>query len=152
MIDAQLAAFLEDGVGIHLGSRNDRLEPNGARAVSVKVERDGHHLLVFIAQVAADRVLPDLEANGQAAVVFGRPTDERSCQVKGTFVDVRPVRSEERAYARAQWSAFLDNLEYVGIPRVSARTWTDQPDLAIRLKVTAIFEQTPGADAGKALA
>ena len=152
MIDQQLAAFLQDGVGIHIGTRNARFEPNGARAISVKVEDDGKHLTVYIADIAAQRVLPDLESNGLAAVVFARPTDERACQVKGTFVSSRRIAEEERVSALAQWTAFLDNLEYIGIPRISAATWISVADVAIRLKITAIFEQTPGPDAGKALA
>jgi hypothetical protein len=149
MIDKLLTAFLEGGVGVHIGTRNAQLEPNGARAISVKVERDRQHLLVFISEVAARRVLPDLEANGEAALTFARPTDERACQVKGAFVDVRKVHSHELAHARQQWSDFLDNLEYIGIPRLASRTWVDVADLAIRLRVTDVFDQTPGPNAGR---
>ena len=152
MIDQQLAAFLQDGVGIHVGTRNAAFEPNGARAIAATVDSDGKHLTVYLAAVAAERVLPDLETNGLAAVVFARPVDERACQVKGTFAGARKVDGHERAAALAQWNAFLDNLEYIGIPRTSAATWTSVPDVAVRLKVTAIFEQTPGPDAGKAIA
>jgi hypothetical protein len=152
MIDQQLAAFLQDGVGIHLGTRNEQLEPNGARAISARVDDGGRHLVIYMADVAAKRVLPDLKSNGQAAVVFARPTDERACQVKGTFVRTRRVTPEERVQAQAQWDSFLDNLEYIGIPRLSARTWISTADVAITLKVTGVFEQTPGPDAGKTLA
>lgn len=152
MIDEQLAAFLEDGVGIHLGTRSAGLEPNGARAISVKVLPGGQQLLVYMSRVAAARVLPDLNANGQAAVVLARPTDERACQVKGSFVDVRDITAAECEYAESQWRAFLTSLEYIGIPRIASRTWINVPDLAIRLTVTAIFEQTPGPAAGKTLA
>ena len=152
MIDEQLAAFLHDGVGIHLGTRNQQLEPNGARAISVKVENDGRHLVVFMAAVAAERVLPDLKSNGHGAVVFARPVDERACQVKGTFVSARRIRRTERDSARAQWEAFLDNLEHIGIPRSAAQTWVNVADMAITLEVTSVFEQTPGPDAGKTLA
>lgn len=151
MIGESLAAFLQDGVGIHIGTRNARLEPNGARALSVKVEDDGTHILVFMASSAVDRILPDLKDNGQAAVVFGRPTDERSVQVKGVFAGSRAIRPKERAAARAQWDAFLGNLEHIGIPRASMQRWDDVPKVAIRIKTTAVFEQTPGPDAGKAL-
>jgi hypothetical protein len=151
MIDQQLSAFLHDGVGIHIGTRNAQFEPNGARALSARVEDDGKHLLLYITGVAAERVLPDLESNGLAAIVFARPMDERACQIKGTFVSVRPIADEERTAAAAQWNAFLGQLEYIGVPRVAAATWVTTPDLAIRLKVTAIFEQTPGPDAGKML-
>jgi hypothetical protein len=152
MIDQQLAAFLHDGVGIHIGTRNARFEPNGARAIAARVEDDGKHLVVYVSGVAAERILPDLESNGQAAVVFARPRDERACQVKGTFMNRRAVDEHERAAALAQWKAFLESLEYIGIPAASAATWIHVADIAIRLKVTAIFEQTPGPQAGKALA
>jgi hypothetical protein len=152
MIDEQLAAFLQDGVGIHIGTRNRQFEPNGARAISVRVEQDGEHLTVYLSRAAAARVLPDLEANGLAAVVFARPTDERACQVKGTFVATRSVAGDEHAWAKAQWNAFLDSLEHIGIPKAAATTWISDADVALRLKVTAIFEQTPGPDAGKTLA
>jgi hypothetical protein len=152
MIGEQLAAFLHSGVGIHLGSRNDRLQPNGARAISLQVLDPGDQLVVFMADIAARRVLPDLKSNGYAAVVVARPTDERACQVKGTFVRSRRVTALERTQALAQWNAFLDNLEHVGIPRASARTWISVADVAITLRVTGIYEQTPGPDAGKTIA
>ncbi|MCI0435569.1 MAG: hypothetical protein L0271_18280, partial [Gemmatimonadetes bacterium] len=64
MIDRELASFLQEGLGIHIGTRNARLDPNGARAAAVKVEADGEHVAVYVAEIAARRVLPDLEANG----------------------------------------------------------------------------------------
>ena len=98
------------------------------------------------------RVLADLQSNGQAAVVFARPTDDRACQVKGQFVDVRPARAEEQPFVETQWARFLDNLEKIGISRSIARGWITWPAVAIRLRASAVFEQTPGPDAGAALA
>jgi hypothetical protein len=151
MIGRDLAAFLQEGVGIHIGTRNGSLEPNGARALAVKVDDDGSHLEVFVAEVAAARVLPDLEANGQIAVDFGRPIDERACQVKGTCVGVRPATDRDRAIVMAQWDGFLASLEQIGIPRVASASWITWPAVAIRLKATALFEQTPGPAAGAPL-
>jgi hypothetical protein len=152
MIEPELAAFLEQGVGIHIGTRNDQLHPNGARAVAAKVEGAGSHLLVYVAEIAAARLRADLESNGQAAVVFGRPEDERSCQVKGVFVDIRSATENERPLMQKQWDGFLGQLELIGIPRVSAANWITWPAVAIRLKVTTIFEQTPGPQAGAQIA
>src|SRR5688572_17154073 len=103
MIDATLARFLEEGLGVHLGTRNDQLEPNGARAIAVKVDETVGHVSVYLADVAAKRVLPDLAANGLAAVVCARPIDERACQLKGTFVASRPATADERPFVMAQW-------------------------------------------------
>jgi len=152
MIDPQLAAFLEQGVGIHIGTRNEQLHPNGARAVAAKVDGGGTHLVVYVAEIAAARLRVDLESNGQAAIVFGRPEDERSCQVKGVFVDIRPAADSERPLMQKQWDGFLGQLEMIGIPRVSATNWITWPAVAIRLKVTTIFEQTPGPQAGAQIA
>src|SRR5215212_7287240 len=96
MIQGELAAFLQEGVGIYIGTRNQALEPNGARAIAARVERSGEHLVIYLADVAAARILPDLEANGLVAVTFGRPVDERACQVKGTFISARAARDDER--------------------------------------------------------
>ena len=152
MIDRALAAFLQEGLGIHLGTRNRRFEPNGARAIAVKVEDDGVHVVVYVAKVAAARVLPDLESNGQAAVTFGRPIDERACQVKGTFVAVRAAKAPERSEIAAQFERFRDQLEAIGIPRVGSSRWVTWPAVAIRLRASAIFNQTPGAEAGTQIA
>jgi len=152
MIDAELTAFLEQGVGIHIAARNARLEPSGARAIAVKVSEDGIYLDVFVPEIAAGRILPNLELNGQAAVVFGRPTDDRSCQVKGVFVGSRAAAAAEEPLVRAQWEGYRDKLEHIGIPRATSTNWIVWPVVAIRLKATALFEQTPGPQAGAPLA
>jgi hypothetical protein len=56
MIGPELAAFLEQGVGIHIGTRDDQLHPNGARAVAAKVDSGGSHLVVYVAEIAAARL------------------------------------------------------------------------------------------------
>jgi hypothetical protein len=148
MIDGALAAFLQEGVGIHIGTRTDSLQPNGARAIAVDVEAGGEYLVVYVARVAAARLLPDLASNGQAAVGFGRPVDDRACQVKGTFVSVRDATEDERPRVLAQWDGFLGSLEKIGIPRAATQTWVTWPAVAIRLRANALFNQTPGPDAG----
>jgi hypothetical protein len=149
MIQGELAAFLQEGVGIFIGTRNASLDPNGARAIAARVERDGLHLVVYVADVAAARLLPDLESNGMAAVTFGRPVDERACQVKGTFVAARAARDDERPLIDAQWEGFTRQLETIGVSREARSAWPKWPATAITLKPTAVFEQTPGPAAGQ---
>jgi hypothetical protein len=151
MIDRQLAQFLEEGLGIHLGTCDARLQPNGVRVNAVKVEDDGLHLVVYLADIAAARVMGDLESNGQAAVSFGRPVDNRACQVKGTFAGARSAIETERPLIDAQWNGFRSNLEAVGIPRAGTGAWPTWPATAIRIRVTALFQQTPGPNAGAPL-
>lgn len=150
MISGDLAAFVQEGVGIYVGTRNAALEPNGARGLAARV--DGPYLVVYLADVAAVRLLPDLEANGEAAVTFGRPVDERACQVKGRFVAARPARDDERPALDAQWDHFTRNLELIGVAPLARSAWPRWPATAVTLTPTAIFEQTPGPSAGTQLA
>jgi hypothetical protein len=152
MIEPDLRTFLEGGLGIHIGTRTSRLEPNGARALAVKVEDDRLHLIVYLADVAARRVVPDLRANSAIAVGFARPIDERACQIKGIFVEVRPAAGDERRLVEEQVDGFRTNLEHIGIPRIGTSGWITWPAVAIRFRATTIFEQTPGPDAGTLVA
>lgn len=148
MIGAELAGFLEQGLGIHIATRNSRFEPNGARALAVKVHEDGVHVTVYLASIAARRLLADLGANGQAAVGFARPEDERACQLKGTFISRRTAREDERAIVDRQFDGFVHQLGLIGIPSEPLARWTRWPADALTIKVTALFEQTPGPNAG----
>ncbi len=148
MLDDALTAFLQQGVAINIGTRNARLEPSACYVGAALVDADRKHLTVFVPVVGADRVLEDLRANGQAAVVFARPEDDRACQVKGTFVGERPAADDEAAIVHAQYAAFLHQLEIIGMPGESTRSWVVWPALAVRLRVTAVFDQTPGPKAG----
>ncbi|HEY5618770.1 MAG TPA: hypothetical protein VIK60_12580 [Vicinamibacterales bacterium] len=152
MIDTELAAFLQEGIAIQIGTRNAVLEPNGARVVAVKVEDDGQYVVAYVPKAAAPQVVPDLEANGQAALVFARPPDERACQVKGVFVDARAARTSERSFVADQWDRWLKRLAGIGYPAAAVENWQTWPCVAIRLRVTALFNQTPGPGAGAALA
>ena len=152
MIDKDLAAFLQEGVGIHIATRNASLQPNGIRALAVTVESDGLHVVVYAAEAAAARVLPDLEDNAQIAIGFGRPTDDRACQVKGIVIGTRAATEAERPLVVAQWDGFLGSLEQIGIPRVATTTWVTWPAVAIRVRINALFDQTPGPGAGAPIA
>ena len=152
MIDEQLAAFLEEGIAIQLATRNEQLEPNGVRVVAVAVEPSGTHVVAYVPEEAVYHVLPDLQSTGQVAMVFSRPPDERSCQVKGTFDGARAAAGDERARVEAQWDRWLDRLVTIGVARTMFDHWTAWPCVAIRVRVNAIFNQTPGPGTGGPLA
>ena len=95
--------------------------------------------------------MADLESNGHAAVTFVRPVDERACQLKGTFVSARAAK-DQRARARdVAVGRILRSLEVIGIPRANLTKWVTWPAMAIRLRTTALFDQTPGPHAGTPL-
>ena len=148
MIQRELASFLEEGLSLHIGTRDATLQPEGARAAAVKVDGGGLHLVAYVPDVAFSRIRSNLESNGYAAISFGRPIDDRACQVKGSVVNIRPAGDDERDLVASQWEGFMRQLESIGIPRAIAAGWSMWPAIAVTLKVTAVFEQTPGPQAG----
>lgn len=148
MLSNELSAFIEEGHSSHIASRNERLEPNAARVSALRVEADREHVVAYVPRVSSDAILADLRANGQVAVVLTRPPDDRGCQLKGVFTGVRDAAPEERALVNAQWERFRDSLELVGLPRAATETWIHWPCVAVRFRVNAVFDQTPGPGAG----
>lgn len=151
MIDRELAAFLEEGLVIHLGTRNARLEPSGTRVAAVTVEPDGLHVTAYLPKIAAPHHLANLQDNGQAALVAVRPIDDRGCQVKGRFVGARPAGPREKAVVLTQWERARQTLERIGVARALSDAWVVWPAVAVRVQVTALFNQTPGPGAGAPL-
>jgi len=146
-----LISFLEQGVSIHMATRNTRLEPNGVRVIAVFVDADRQHLTAYLPSVDAAAVLADLEANGQVALAFARPTDDRACQIKGERVSVRDAEPPELARVQDQWKRLVAQLAMVGIPPEATHGWATWPCVVVRLRVTAAFDQTPGPGAGSRL-
>jgi hypothetical protein len=151
ILSPSLITFLEQGVSIYMGTRNGRLEPNGVRVIALKVDDDREHLVAYLPASDAGLVLADLEANGQAALAFARPADDRACQIKGERVSIRDAEPSELAMVQKQWAGLLDQLQMVGIPPVATQGWTTWPCVAVKLRVTAAFDQTPGPGAGSVL-
>ena len=151
MVDPAVAAFVQEGIGIQIGTRNASLTPSGARAAAAVVEAGGTQMLVYVPKSSVPHVLPNLEDNGQVAVVFARPVDDRSLQIKGVFLGARGATAKERPLVEGQWEGFMQQVERIGIPRAIFAGWQVWPAVAIRIKVNAVFDQTPGPNAGKAL-
>lgn len=151
MIDAELEAFVEGGQSIHISTRDAEGRPQGVRGVAARVDAASGHVDVYIASAAYERLREPLEASRLAAMVFCRPTDDRACQLKGTFVGVRTAEASEQAFAFAQWDGFMAALEGIGISRRLADGWARWPAQVVRVKVTAVFDQTPGPQAGAQL-
>ena len=152
MLDKSLTEFLEYGLAIHLGTRNEALRPNGCRVTAVRVEDQGRHLVAFVPKAAAGVVLADLRSNGQGAVSFARPTDDRAVQVKGEFLSARDAEPSEEAFVLGQWQALLRELDMIGLAALTSTSpWLMWPCVAVTIRVTAVFSQTPGPEAGAVL-
>src|SRR6187549_3886300 len=120
MLDQTLTEFLELGLAIHIGTRNQAMEPNGCRVTAVRVEEQGRHLIVYLPKAATQAVIDDLKNNGQAAVSFARPTDDRAVQVKGESLSTRDADASEEAFVTGQWNGLLKELAVIGLAALTS--------------------------------
>lgn len=152
MLDKSLTEFLELGLAIHIGTRNERMEPNGCRVTAVRVEDQGTHLIAYLPKAATPSVLEDLKSNGHAAISVARPADDRAVQIKGMFVSMREAEAAEESFVMAQWHGFVRQLDMIGFnASTSTLSWSVWPCVAVKIRVTNLFSQTPGPDAGAVL-
>jgi hypothetical protein len=108
-------------------------------------------LTIYLHKDAADAMLRNLREFPRIAVLFERPTSHRACQVKGNFVSSRPAKAAERAQVEQQSENFCADLEGIGIPRELLTGLEIWPCVAIQVRATQLFEQTPGPGAGEPL-
>jgi hypothetical protein len=71
--------------------------------------------------------------------------------VKGVYLSSRRARVAERPEIDRQLEAFITDLEAIGIPRTMMTGWKTWPCTALEVRVTELFEQTPGPGTGEPL-
>jgi hypothetical protein len=149
LIPEDLGAFLESGLAIVVATRNGDLEPDGAAALAVRVHENRAGMTVFFYHEAATEMLRNLASHSEIALDLDLPTTHRACQVKGRYVASRPAREEERPEIERQVEGLAADLEAIGIPRAMMSGWMTWPCTALEVRVTELFEQTPGPGAGE---
>lgn len=151
LISNDLAAFLESGLAIVVGTRDSTLRPDGAAGLAVRVHPDGVHLTVFVSDGSAARLSRSLAQSPQIAVVLDQPSTHRACQVKGTVISVRPATESDRPEIDRQRAALDCDLESIGLPPAMFSQWQSWPSTALEVRAQALYEQTPGPGAGDQL-
>ncbi|HSP19820.1 MAG TPA: hypothetical protein VLQ79_09905 [Myxococcaceae bacterium] len=148
-VDAALSEFLTSGLSLGVASRDDRLVPDVVRPAGIRVEPGGEEVSIFLAAAIGGQLLKNLESNRRIAVVASNVQDNRSVQIKGQVVEVRPARDDERPLMDQYRARYSRMLEPLGVPRSFALRTQIWPAVAITFRVEALFLQTPGPSAGQ---
>ena len=67
------------------------------------------------------------------------------------FEGQRAAGAADERFVREQWQRWLERLAMIGLPVATLEGWDAWPCVAIRVRVTALFNQTPGPNAGAVL-
>lgn len=144
----ELVDFIESGVSMGVGATNADLRPECARAVGARVASDRRAVTVFLPMAVVDRLAPCLVEGAPVAVTFSRIHDHRTVQLKGRVRSTRPAEESERELLLTYLAAFAEQASMAGLPRAVVRKVVTYPALAVTFGVEALFEQTPGPEAG----
>jgi hypothetical protein len=149
MLSEDLVEFLLGPVILHVATGDATRQPHGARAWGVAIDADRTHLTAFVHKSVARELLAALGENPRIAMGVDRPHDHLACQVKGDFVGSRAATAGERNVVQQQCAAFEQELQMIGVSPMIASRWQNWPCVALRMRVTDIFTQTPGPGAGE---
>lgn len=152
MITGELQEFFESGVSVLVGTRDRLLVPEAARGFGARVLAGGGELEVFVPEAWGERTFANLAENGRIAVSVAQPEDHRSVQVKGTMLEMRDAAEPERAAIERYREALIAKFSVIGYPPSLFHRFNVWPCRVVRLRVEALFEQTPGPRAGAPLA
>ncbi len=152
-LDADRSAFMQSGVSMSLGSRNEQMRPSVARGLGCRV-LPGGEVRVFVSEAQSQDLLDDVRANGQVAVVFSNIASHRTVQVKAIDARVRALDDDDQIAAGAYAPSFGGAVVAKGFPLpVPQNVLGAEPAerIAIVFHPHEGFEQTPGPQAGQPL-
>ena len=153
-IDDALKAFIESGVSVVVGTRDEGLVPEIVRAWGPRVNRDRRSVCLSVPEATSLRTRTNLLGNGRIAAAFSLPSNYETVQLKG-----RHRRTTKASAADLRWldrhrESFAVVNESFGVPRARVEAfWRRELSgsalfVTIHFVVDAIFNQTPGLAAG----
>jgi Pyridoxamine 5'-phosphate oxidase len=150
-MDPDVAALLESPCSMFIGTVGADGNPAAAHAMGAQTLHDGARLRVILN--AEERQL--LDNLRTTAVVSLGATDVptlRSVQVKGRAVEVEPVTAADRIRTDEYLAALFQTIHDTdGSPIELLRRLVPRDFVALVMTVEALFDQTPGPQAGASL-
>ena len=150
-ISDELAGFLESGVSVLVGTRDERCVPEAMRGAGARVDGNRRELTVWFPAANGRRTVENLRTTKRVAVCFSAYEKHRSIQLKGEVLEVREGTADDRAFVEQYRSRLASEWGILGVaPRIVLRfdVW---PCFSVRFRVERVFVQTPGPGAGAPL-
>ena len=152
MIDPELAAFFESPVVMIFATRTAEGRPAIGRGVGGRVVADGGEVELYVDGRQWAEALDDLSIGDRVALTFCRPADYRAFQIKGPLLAIGPASPTDAERSAAYTQAMTEALRALGVGEVQTEQFLRPGNLvALRLRASVVFAQTPGPGAGERL-
>src|SRR5689334_7005568 len=146
--------LLEAGVSHQIGGCTKDGRPSICRGLAAHVEPDGR-LVVILSAESAFEVIAAVRDTGRVALNLTLPENYKSISLLGRDAVVSHGGAAFRELVLDRYRKFQAQLVVHGIPPSYTEAWYLRPDedlMAIRFTPFSARNQTPGPDAGSALA
>jgi Pyridoxamine 5'-phosphate oxidase len=153
-MDDALKAFLESGVSVVVGTRDEGFVPEIVRAWGPHVNHDRRSVRLCVPEATSVRTRTNLLGNGRIAAAFSLPSNYETVQLKGRHVRTTTPSREDLLRVDRHRESFADVNESIGVPRARVEAFwrrevaTSSLFVTLHFVVLAIFNQTPGPAAG----
>lgn len=155
MISDAHIEFLSSPVAVQVAGRDSRNVAEVIRGTGCRVTPDRINVEIFLRAEQCPPLIAAVKLNGAIAVAFSRPSTHQTIQLKGSNARVSVARAEDRAVVEAHCAAFARELTSLGWPREFVTCallpgWAEDVHV-VTFTPDAVFEQTPGRNAGQQL-
>jgi hypothetical protein len=151
LITPELAQFLDGPNSIVVGTQDGKLMPECARALLLRCGSDGDSATVWLPAAVAARTIANLAVDKRIAIAAELPSQHKTRQLKGVATKVGDAPANRRATLEQAFELFIVQCGTVGLPRRLLERVVLWPAVEISVRVSAVFEQTPGPGAGEPL-
>jgi hypothetical protein len=154
---AELERLAATGIAVVMGTCDGERVPELTRAWGLRVLGSEGTLDISIYAQQGRRTLANLAEHSQATVTIVSPSTYKSFQIKGHAVRTAGADQEDARRVADHKRAFVEEVASVGLSeemtvRLFETEMDESPDLiTIRIRVDALFDQTPGPGAGARL-
>ncbi|MDP1536501.1 MAG: hypothetical protein Q8L95_04890 [Burkholderiales bacterium] len=153
MLTPAHAAFIARHTSISVAARDARNRPTVGRALGCRVAEDLRTVTVFLSASRSAEVLACLRENCAIALAVTRPTTNQTLQLKGMVTAIVPATVDDTAEIAAYCESFVEELAVLGYGAELARGVLAGADdsVAVVFALGAVFDQTPGPQAGRVM-
>jgi hypothetical protein len=151
-LDEADAAFIQSSVSILVAAEGPGRRPVMARAVSVLVDAVSGRVRLCLRTDDAAALIAGAGANGRVAAMFSRPQTNDTIQLKGDRVAIEAPTPADEAARRRYVPQMVAELMPLGFePAFIGCVMSDHgsPIAVLAFTPTALFDQTPGPQAGR---
>lgn len=152
MLPDDLVEFLHGPLVFALGTRDAKLRPAMGRIFGAFADGPKDLISFFLPNVQCEPHLSNLADNGLVAMTAGEARSHRNYQFKGRVVEVRASTAADAAIRdvyRDKLITYFRQQYFVPLPDEFFGNYISDPSTTITFRVSKIFNQTPGPNAGR---